>query len=152
MLRQLNTLECNQYVNDDPVRPHLDSQFRTSLGRKVYAWDVDGDVQAICCLAFVFDTPKTEEDLELMSFHTEGQPTIVPYTIWSYKPKAGTNLLLALIEKIKADYEDTPSSYQPKIITLSPKTEMAMKFHLSNGARLISENENTNNFEYDIDS
>lgn len=151
MLKQLNTLECTMVVGDDPVRPHLDSVFRTSLGRKTYVWEVEGEIQAVCCLAFVFGTPKTEDDLELLSFSTEGQPTIVPYTIWSYKPKAGRTLLLSLLEKIKNDYKDAPSSYQPRVITLSPKTEMAMKFHLSNGAKLISENEETNNFEYFLD-
>ena len=35
-----------------------------------------------------------------------------------------------------------------RYVTMSPKTEMAMKFHLSNGAVLLRENEETNNFEY----
>ena len=38
-----------------------------------------------------------------------------------------------------------------RLVTLSPKTDMATKFHLSNGAKLISENMLTNNFEYEID-
>lgn len=37
-----------------------------------------------------------------------------------------------------------------RLVTLSPKTDMAMKFHLSNGAKLIAENLTTNNFEYPI--
>ena len=32
---------------------------------------------------------------------------------------------------------------------MSPKTEMAMKFHLSNGAILLRENKETYNFEYE---
>ena len=35
-----------------------------------------------------------------------------------------------------------------RYVTLSPKTEMATKFHLDNGAILLSENELTLNFEY----
>ena len=39
-----------------------------------------------------------------------------------------------------------------KIITMSPKTEMAQKFHESNGAVLIQSNEESNNFEYPCNS
>ena len=35
-----------------------------------------------------------------------------------------------------------------RYVTLSPKTEMARKFHLRNGATLLKENEFTFNFEY----
>ena len=37
-----------------------------------------------------------------------------------------------------------------RFITLSPKTEMAKRFHLSNGATLLQENFDTNNFEYKV--
>ena len=36
-----------------------------------------------------------------------------------------------------------------RLITLSPLTEMARKFHLSNGAVQIQVNETTQNFEYE---
>jgi hypothetical protein len=35
-----------------------------------------------------------------------------------------------------------------RLVTLSPLTEMAEKFHLRNGAKLIQKNETTQNFEY----
>jgi hypothetical protein len=35
-----------------------------------------------------------------------------------------------------------------KFVTLSPKTEMAKKFHTKNGATLYSENIDSYNFEY----
>ena len=35
-----------------------------------------------------------------------------------------------------------------RFVTLSPKTEMAKKFHLRNGATELQENETTVNFEY----
>jgi len=35
-----------------------------------------------------------------------------------------------------------------RFVTLSPKTEMARKFHHSNGAITLSENEVTDNYEY----
>jgi hypothetical protein len=33
-------------------------------------------------------------------------------------------------------------------VTLSPKTDMARKFHLKNGAKIFRENEETVNYEY----
>jgi len=36
------------------------------------------------------------------------------------------------------------------LITLSPLTEMAERFHVKNGAKLLKRNETTQNFEYDI--
>ena len=35
-----------------------------------------------------------------------------------------------------------------RIITMSPKTEMARNFHYKNGARLLQTNEETVNYEY----
>jgi ABC-type branched-subunit amino acid transport system permease subunit len=40
--------------------------------------------------------------------------------------------------------------YVTRAVTLSPKTAMARDFHLSNGAKLLQENESTVNFEYTI--
>jgi precorrin-6x reductase len=39
--------------------------------------------------------------------------------------------------------------FSNRYITMSPKTEMAIKFHLKNGAILLQENPTTNNFEYE---
>ena len=38
-----------------------------------------------------------------------------------------------------------------RLVTLSPKTKMARRFHLNNGAVLLKENKYTDNYEYDID-
>ena len=40
------------------------------------------------------------------------------------------------------------SNHLNRLVTLSPLTEMAKKFHLRNKAELISVNEKTQNFEY----
>ena len=40
------------------------------------------------------------------------------------------------------------SNHLNRLVTLSPLTEMAKNFHLRNGAKLLSVNENTQNFEY----
>ena len=42
------------------------------------------------------------------------------------------------------------SNHLNRLVTLSPLTEMATKFHTKNGAKLLQVNENTQNFEYKI--
>jgi len=43
------------------------------------------------------------------------------------------------------------SNHLNRLITLSPLTDMARKFHLKNGAREVQVNPTTQNFEYDIE-
>ena len=69
-------------------------------------------------------------------------PMVVAYTVWSLEKGYGRKIILALNDLIY----DTERFH--RFVTLRPKTEMAMKFHLSNGAILLRENELTNNFEY----
>ena len=40
------------------------------------------------------------------------------------------------------------SNHLNRLVTLSPLTEMATKFHSRNGAKLLQVNETTQNFEY----
>lgn len=83
--------------------------------------------------------PKTEKDLFKKDW---GWPsTIVLYSVWSYKKGSATKLVLAMIKKIRKE------SYC-RIITMSPKTDMARNFHLKNGAKLLQENKETVNYEY----
>ena len=42
------------------------------------------------------------------------------------------------------------SNHLNRLITLSPLTDMATKFHTRNGATLLNHNETSYNFEYDI--
>jgi hypothetical protein len=43
------------------------------------------------------------------------------------------------------------SHHIDRLITLSPLTDMARKFHLKNGAKEVQVNLTTQNFEYDIE-
>jgi hypothetical protein len=43
------------------------------------------------------------------------------------------------------------SNHLNRLITLSPITDMARKFHLKNGAKEVQVNLTTQNFEYDIE-
>ena len=42
------------------------------------------------------------------------------------------------------------SNHINRLVTLSPLTEMAERFHIKNGAKKLQVNETTQNFEYDI--
>ena len=64
------------------------------------------------------------------------------YTVWSKEKGLGRKIVLDTWELLKSQHPNN------RYVTMSPKTEMAMKFHLSNGAILLQENETTNNFEY----
>ena len=69
--------------------------------------------------------------------------TAIFYTIWSYAPGAASELLFATVDEIRTQFPTVK-----RFVTLSPKTEMARKFHLRNGAQVLRENTDTINYEY----
>lgn len=129
------------YVIDDPVRPGLSKEFRVSKNRFISAI-IEDTPKAIVCVSLHDIVPKNEQDLTVESTN----PNIaVFYTIWSYAPGAGADLLLQTVNEIK---NRSPSIH--RFVTLSPKTAIARRFHLKNGATVFRENENTINYEYKI--
>ena len=60
------------------------------------------------------------------------------------KKGGGKLIVKEVFKKIKK------SNHLDRLITLSPLTEMATKFHTKNGAKLLQINETTQNFEYQI--
>ena len=54
--------ECN--TNEDPVRPELDNEFRTSYGRKIYGVQYKNEIHAIMCFAFTNEIPKSVDELD----------------------------------------------------------------------------------------
>ena len=142
---------CN--VKEDPVRPELDVKFRTGYGRKIYGVKYKDEICAIMCFGFTNDIPKTVEELDLMTKDAHLQSTLrdrnvgkiaIAYTVWSKKRGGGKLIVKEVYKKIKQ------SHHLNRLVTLSPLTEMARKFHLNNGAKEISVNEETQNFEYKI--
>ena len=142
--------ECN--TNEDPVRPELDNKFRTSYGRKIYGVKFKGEIHAVMCFAFTNEIPKTVEELDLMSKDAFIQSIrrdyqvgkiAIAYTVWSKKKGGGKLIVKEVYKLIKK------SNHLNRLITLSPLTEMARRFHLSNGAIQIQVNETTQNFEYE---
>ena len=48
---------CN--VEEDPIRPELNNEFRTSYGRKIFGVKYKKEICAIMCFGFTNGIPKT---------------------------------------------------------------------------------------------
>jgi len=132
-------------VEEDPVRPELDLEFRKSYGRKIYGLKFNNEIEGIVCIAYTNDIPKSVKELDIMSqnaYLKKDANTAVAYTVWSRKRGAGKEIIQKALEFIKTHKEIK------KVVTLSPLTPMATHFHIRNKANLISINPTTQNFEY----
>ena len=127
------------YIKDDPVRPDISAEFRVSNNRFVSAL-VEDQPRAMVCVSLHNFVPSAVQELELTTLDAD---TAIFYTIWSYAPGAGAELLRETVAGIRQQYPGVRN-----FVTLSPKTEMARKFHLKNGARVMRENSDTINYEY----
>ena len=143
--------ECN--TEEDPVRPELDNKFRTGFGRKIYGVKYQREIHAVMCFAYTNEIPKSVEELEKLSTDAflqsamrdqTGGKMAIAYTVWSKKKGGGKLIVKEVFKKIKK------SNHLNRLVTLSPLTEMATKFHERNGAKLIQINETTQNFEYKV--
>ena len=128
-------------VSEDPVRPELTLGFRISHGRKIFGLKYDNEIEAIICVAFCPEVPYTVREMDYMSRVKDGN-VAVAYTVWSRKRGAGREIINKLLEFVKEQ------PYVKQLVTLSPLTPMATHFHMKNGAKLISINPTTQNFEY----
>jgi len=140
----LITSDQDQYfpkLKEDPVRPSIDHNKRIGNNRDIFVLKNDkDDPTAITCVSYQDSVPTTENEL----FDVKQEPEVaVFYTIWSYKPGAGRDLILNAVNYIRTN---KPSIN--RFVTLSPQTEMARRFHLKNGARVFRENAETVNYEY----
>ena len=141
--------ECD--TNEDPVRPELNNEFRTSYGRKIYGVKYKNEIYAIMCFAFTNEIPKTVKELDNLSKDAFLQSALrdqkvgkiaIAYTVWSKKKGGGKLIVKEVFNMIKK------SNHLNRLVTLSPLTEMARNFHLRNGAVEVQINETTQNFEY----
>ena len=140
-------------TSDDPVRPELSNEFRTSFGRKIYGVKYQGEIHAVMCFAFTNNIPKTVDELDLLSKDAFLQSAhrdqnvgkiAIAYTVWSKKKGGGKLIVKEVYKMIKK------SNHLNRLVTLSPLTEMARKFHLRNGAVELQVNDETQNFEYKV--
>jgi len=142
---------CN--TQEDPVRPELNNEFRTSYGRKIYGVKYKNEICAIMCFGFTNEIPKNVEELDLMTKDAYLQSALrdqnvgkiaIAYTIWSKKKGGGKLIVKEVFKKIKH------SNHLNRLVTLSPLTEMARNFHLRNGAFELRINKTSQNFEYKV--
>ena len=143
--------ECN--TDEDPVRPELDNIFRRSFGRKIYGVKYMGEIHAVMCFAYTNEIPKDVTELDKFSHDAFLQSAqrdqnvgkiAIAYTVWSKKKGGGKLIVKEVFKKIKK------SNHLNRLVTLSPLTEMATKFHSRNGAKLLQVNKTTQNFEYQV--
>jgi len=143
--------ECN--TNEDPVRPELDNVFRRSYGRKIFGVKYGGEIHAVMCFAYTNKIPKDVDEMDKLSHDAYLQSAqrdqnigqiAIAYTVWSKKKGGGKLIVKEVFKKIKK------SNHLNRLVTLSPLTEMATKFHTRNGAQLLQINETTQNFEYKV--
>ena len=105
------------------------------------------------CFAYTNEIPKSVDELDKFSQDAYLQSALrgqnvgqiaIAYTVWSKKKGGGKLIVKEVFKKIKK------SNHLNRLVTLSPLTEMAFKFHSKNGAKLVQVNESTQNFEYEV--
>ena len=131
-----------KFIKDDPVRPEISAEFRVSENSFISSIVEGEDPKAMVCVRLCDAVPSSVAELT--------QEAVAPtaaifYTIWSYAPGAGRELLVNTVEEIKKRFPNIT-----RFVTLSPKTEMARRFHLKNGAEVFRENADSVNYEYKV--
>jgi len=144
MLEKITELtdELLTLLKDDPVRPEIPADFRVDKNSRVYVLkdDATGQPLAVTCVKFLEGIPSSVQELADVCVHST---TAVFYTIWSYAAGSGRSLITAAQEDIKQTEPEVKT-----FVTLSPKTEMARRFHHKNGATTYRENADSVNYEY----
>jgi hypothetical protein len=146
MLVRINTIDdwVKEIIKDDPVRSEIPVDHRINETAEMFALWNDTELGAITCVSYTDGIPESVE--EMYSFGNPNPNTAVFYTIWSYTKGSGRQLI---IEASQAIQESNPTI--TNLVTLSPKTEMAERFHLKNGAWRYRENDDTINYAYKLD-
>ena len=130
-------------LSDDPVRPGLDFNQRLGKNRDVFVLERPHP-SAVVCVSYEGTIPSSETELFTECLSPD---VAVFYTVWSYKPGAGRDIIFEAVKHIR----ETRPEIQ-RFVTLSPLTELARRFHLKNGAVELRMNSTTVNFEYKINT
>lgn len=129
-------------LKEDPVRPHIPHEKRLGPNKDIFVLEEKNTAGAITCVSYQHSVPESENTL----FENCDEPKVaVFYTIWSYQAGKGRQLILDSVNYIKSNKQGVE-----RFVTLSPKTEMARRFHLKNGATILRENKDTINYEYKL--
>ena len=144
-LKEYRALEpwLDDLLLKDPVRPSIPPADRFGPNHMVFVLWQDEQPSAICCAALLDYVPVDE--VELFYDGHEHYDHACLYTIWAMRPKAGRALATRLVPHLRQKYSVS------RVVTLSPDTAMAKRFHLNNGAVIFRENEEfqTVNYEYE---
>jgi len=127
---------AEKLCESDPVRKNIPFNWRVADCRREMFHLQE---KAVICVAHLNGIPITEK--ELLSF--EWGCYSIFYTVWSSERGLGRKIIEETKNLLQSQH------FSNRYITMSPKTEMAIKFHLKNGAILLQENPTTNNFEYE---
>ena len=122
-------------LDNDPVRPHIN---KIDIGKQVYVLD---DLTAVICICYCTNIPTNEKELE--EYRDDTGSIMTAYTVWSSKKGAGRTIVNNLLDIAK-------DKHVKQLVTLSPLTDMAERFHISNGAKLIGKSDTCQNFEYAV--
>ena len=129
-------------IKDDPVRPEIPVEQRVNENSRIFVLKDDEDKPlAVTCVKFLDRVPAAVDELADVAVTTN---TAVFYTIWSYAAGAGRKLIEEAQAEIKKEYPEVQT-----YVTLSPKTEMARRFHHKNGAKTLRENPDSVNYIYE---
>jgi hypothetical protein len=134
-------------LSEDPVRPHIPSyrRFAHNRGMFVLVREEDGTVHAASCYVLTGNVPKDEKELFV---ETNNFNVAVFYTVWALPDSVKGSGRMLINKALNHLHWFAPMC--SRAVTLSPKTIMAERFHLSNGATLFRENDSTINYEYII--
>jgi len=144
MLTIINTLtdQIEKIIENDPVRPNIPKHQRLGKNKDIFTLFDKNNIDAITCVSYTNFIPIHENNL----FNSFCEPNFaVFYTIWSYKKGMGKKLIFDVVSHLKLN-----KLHINRLITLSPKTTIAEKFHLNNGAVILNINDDTINFEYKL--
>lgn len=125
-------------VKDDPVRSNI-YPIERIIGNKEMLVLIENEPMSVMCISYQDFIPKNEREL----ISSDNPNIAIFYTIWSYKPGAGKKLLMKAKEYIKNSRPEIK-----RLITLSPQTFTASRFHTNNGAKILRVNKDSVNYEY----
>ena len=142
MLHTITTIsdDLATLIKDDPVRPEIPLSDRVNSNSRIYMLKDGDQTLAVTCVKFLETIPSAVDDLVML---IGSATTAVFYTIWSYTAGSGRELIVEAQKSIESEFPEIQT-----YVTLSPKTEMARRFHLKNGARELRENVDTINYIY----
>ena len=146
MLQRINQIDpwVSEIIKDDPVRAEIPIDHRINENAEMYALWNDTELGAVTCVSYTEGIPTSVE--EMYSMTSPFMDTVVFYTIWSYTKGSGRELIIEATKNIKEQYPSITN-----VVTLSPKTAMAEKFHINNGAWRYRDNPDTVNYAYQLD-